>query len=225
MQVLSVLSQKGGSGKTTLAGHIAVQAELKGGGPVGALDADPQESLAEWSHARKSDSPIVEQTSLWKLREDVQSMRERGVKLLVIDTPPGITSTIRNAIEISDMVAIPVKPSPHDLRAVGRIVDLVQGIGRPLVFIVNCASPWARITSQAAIALSQHGTVAPAIVHHRADFASSMIDGRTAMELNYRSRSAAEINELWKYLIDRLHIEDRGTRSYQTSFAPFRQVV
>ena len=51
MHILSVLSQKGGSGKTTLAGHLAVQAELSGAGPVGVLDADPQESLADWAAA------------------------------------------------------------------------------------------------------------------------------------------------------------------------------
>ena len=75
------------------------------------------------------------------------------------------------------------RPSPHDLRAAGKTVELVESIGRPLVFVVNCASSWARITSDAAIALSQHGTVAPVVIHQRADFASSMIDGRTALRV------------------------------------------
>ncbi len=65
MLVLVVLTQKGGSGKTTLAGHIAVQAELSGAGPVAVLDADPQESLAEWAKERTADNPVVAQTSLW----------------------------------------------------------------------------------------------------------------------------------------------------------------
>ncbi len=95
MQIIVVLSQKGGSGKTTLAGHIAVQAELSGAGPVAVLDADPQESLAEWGNGRSADNPVVAQTSLWRLDGDVRRMRELGMKLLVIYTPPGITPTIR----------------------------------------------------------------------------------------------------------------------------------
>ncbi len=220
MQVLVVLSQKGGSGKTTLAGHIAVQAELSGAGPVAVLDADPQESLAEWANERSADHPVVAQTSLWRLDGDVRRMRDLGMKLLVIDTPPGITSTIKSAITVSDLVLIPVKPSPHDLRAVGKTVGVVGGLGKPLVFVVNCASPWARITSDAAIALSQHGTLAPAIVHQRADFASSMIDGRTVMEIARKSPSAAEIAQLWEYLNDRLN-----THLHQTDLTPLQRVA
>ncbi len=220
MQVLVVLSQKGGSGKTTLAGHIAVQAELSGAGPVAVLDADPQESLAEWANERSSDKPVVAQTSLWRLDGDVRRMRDLGMKLLVIDTPPGITSTIRTAIAVSDLVLIPVKPSPHDLRAAGKTVGVVGGMGKPLAFVVNCASPWARITSDAAIALSQHGTLAPAIVHQRADFASSMIDGRTVMEIARKSPSAAEIAQLWEYLNDRLN-----THLHHTDLTPLQRVA
>ncbi|HRW30562.1 MAG TPA: hypothetical protein P5227_11235, partial [Emcibacteraceae bacterium] len=65
-------------------------------------------------------------------------------------------------------------------------------------------TPRARITSDAAIALSQHGTVSPATIHQRTDFASSMIDGRTVMEINPESRSSKEIAELWDYVSDRL---------------------
>jgi chromosome partitioning protein len=72
------------------------------------------------------------------------------------------------------------------------------------VFIVNGASPRARITSEAAIALSQHGTVATDFVHHRSDFASSMIDGRTVMELPRATRSSAEIEALWGYVARRI---------------------
>jgi chromosome partitioning protein len=220
MRIITVFSQKGGSGKTTLAAHIAVQAELTGASPVGVLDADPQESLADWGNDRESDTPIVMQTSLWRLQEDVGLMRDRGMKLLLIDTPPGITPTIRSAIEVSDLVLVPVKPSPHDLRAAGNTFRVVEEIDRPLVFVINCASAWAHITPQAVIALAQHGTVAPAIIHQRADFASSMIHGRTVMELGRRSRSASEIAELWDYLNDRVN-----TRIHRTSFTPLKGVA
>ncbi|MDD9917304.1 MAG: hypothetical protein OXT01_21860, partial [Rhodospirillaceae bacterium] len=77
------------------------------------------------------------------------------------------------------------------------------------VFVINGATPRARITSEAAIALSQHGTLAPSIIHQRTDFAGSMIDGRTVMELPRKTRSSGEIEQLWAYLETRLPREDK----------------
>ncbi len=105
---------------------------------------------------------------------------------------------------------IPTRPSPHDLRAVGATVELAEGLGTPLVFVVNGATPRARITGEAAIALSQHGTLAPSILHQRVDFAASMIDGRTVMELNSSSRSSEEMVKLWDYINTRIDRPNRG---------------
>ena len=204
MRVLTFASQKGGSGKTTLAGHIAVQAERVGAGPVALIDADPQGSLSDWWNARAAETPWFAQTFISRLGEDLRKMAEAGVKLLVFDTPPAITTTIEHVIRVSDLVVIPTRPSPHDLRAAGATVDLVERSKGALVFVVNAATPRARISAEAAIALSQHGTVAPVTVHQRTDFAASMIDGRTVMELPESARAAEEIVELWGYLADRL---------------------
>ena len=68
-----------------------------------------------------------------------------------------------------------------------------------------------RDSSEAAVALSQHGTVAPITVHHRTDFAASMIDGRTVMEVDPEGRSSAEITALWRYVADRLEKNFRRT--------------
>jgi len=75
--------------------------------------------------------------------------------------------------------------------------------------VVNGATPRARITSEAVMALSQHGTLAPAIIHQRTAFAASMIDGRTVMEVPDEARAASEIGMLWEYLSRRLHGEHR----------------
>ena len=99
---------------------------------------------------------------------------------------------------------IPTRPSPHDLRSVGATVDICEQHNKSLVFVINGASARARITTEAIFALSQHGTLAPSIVHQRTDFAASMIDGRTVMEVAGRSKSALEIIDLWEYLEDRL---------------------
>lgn len=204
MKVLAVTSQKGGTGKTTLSGHLAVQAERAGMGPVVLIDCDPQGSLTNWWNLRQDETPVLVQTTLSKLADDLAALRETGVQLVIIDTPPAITWTIVNVVKVADLVVIPVRPSPHDLAATGSTVDLIEGLDKPMIFVVNGASQRARITGEAAVALSQHGTVAPSIIHQRTDFAASMIDGRTVMELPRAQRSASEIEMLWEYLEKRL---------------------
>ena len=211
MRVLAVASQKGGSGKTTLSGHIAVQAQLCGEGPVAIMDMDPQGSLADWWNEREASMPVFAQTTVSRLHADLEQLRSQGIKLVIIDTPPAITVAIQSVIAVAELIVVPTRPSPHDLRAAGATVDLVERAGKPLVFVLNAATPRAKITFEAAIAHSQHGTVAPVTIHHRTDFASSMIDGRTVMELDPKCKSAGEIQELWTYLADRLEKNFRRT--------------
>lgn len=204
MKVIAIASRKGGSGKTTLAGHLAVQAERAGDGPVALVDADPQGSLADWWNKRAAATPVFMQTALSDLADNIARLRDMGTKLLIIDTPPALTSSIGDIIKQSDLVVIPTRPSPHDLRSIGATVELVEHLGKPLVFVLNGATPRARITSEAVTILSRYGLLAPVIVHQRVDFASSMIDGRTVMELPGETRSAAEVGKLWTYLVSRL---------------------
>jgi chromosome partitioning protein len=209
MQIIGIASQKGGSGKTTLAGHLAVEAERAGAGPVALVDTDPQGSLSEWWNARAAGTPRFARTTPARLPQDIEQMRALGIKLLIIDTPPAIEATIADVINLCDLVVVPVRPSPHDLRAVGATVDMVERLAKPLVFVVNDATPRARITSEAVMALSQHGTLAPVILHHRTGFAASMIDGRTVCEIRGEARSADEIAALWQYLWERLSRDTR----------------
>ena len=211
MRVLALASQKGGSGKTTLSGHLAVQAQRSGMGPVVLMDIDPQGSLADWWNERKDEMPAFAQTTVARLANDLAELRERGFKLAIIDTPPAITAAIQSVIQVAELIVVPTRPSPHDLRAVGATVELCEKSSKPLLFVVNAATPLAKITYEAAIALSQHGTVAPVMIHHRVDFAASMIDGRTVMEVNPNSKSAKEVVELWAYIADRLEKNFRRT--------------
>ena len=204
MQVVAIASRKGGSGKTTLAGHLAVQAEIAGAGPVALVDVDPQGSLAKWWNTRTAENPLYVQTTLPELAENVAKLRETGVQLLIIDTPPSLDASVGEVIKVADIVLIPCRPSPHDLRSVGATLQLVEHLGKPLIFIINGAAPRAKITNEAIVLLSQHGPLAPSIIHQRVDFAASMVDGRTVMELPGASRAADEITKLWAFLLGRM---------------------
>lgn len=211
LRVLALASQKGGSGKTTLSGHLAVQAQRVGAGPVVLIDIDPQGSMSDWWNERADDYPAFAQTTVSRLATDLASLRQQGFKLAVIDTPPAITMAIQSVISVAELVVVPTRPSPHDLRGVVATADLCDRAGKPMVFVVNAATPKARITSEAAVALSQYGTVAPVTLHHRTDFATSMIDGRTVMEVDPNGRAAKEVVALWNYVSDRLEKNFRRT--------------
>lgn len=206
MKIIVFANQKGGAGKTTLAGHFAVQAEIDRLGPVVLMDSDPQGSLSDWWNERKSETPLFVAAQLENLTEQIKSLASQGVKLVVIDTPPAVSATISKVIQVADLVIIPSRPSPHDLRAVHSTIALVEKEGKAMVFVVNGAAVRAKITADAAINLSQYGKVAPVIVFQRTDFAQSMIDGRTAQELDPGSRSANEMKDLCSYVRKQLRI-------------------
>ena len=204
MRTLVLASQKGGVGKTTLAGHLAVMAEQSGEGPVALIDTDPQGSLAAWWNERKAEVPLFATVDVDGLAGHLQNLADAGIQLAIIDTPPAVTEMIRKVLKSADLVLIPTRPSPHDLRAVGTTVGLVEEADKRMVFVINGAAARAKIAGEAAVALSQHGTVAPVTIFQRTDFAGSMIDGRTVQELDPHGRSADEIRALWKYVSTQL---------------------
>lgn len=205
MKTIVLASQKGGAGKTTLAAHLAVAAERNGDGPCVLIDTDPQASLAAWWNGRTAATPAFAPVTLKELPEKLQALAQAGYAYAFIDTPPAITESIRAVVVQADIVLIPTRPSPHDLRAVGRTVELARDAERPFVFAITQAKPNSRLTIQAMAALSEHGVVVPIIIHDRVDYAASMIDGRTVLEVDPRGRSAGEITDLWPFVRARLN--------------------
>ena len=204
MYVIVLASQKGGAGKTTLAAHLAVAAEAAGDGPAVLIDTDRKVRLSAWWNVRKAEVPVLAPTRIAELPEKLVLLAGAGYGVAVIDTPPAITEAISAVVVSADLVLIPTRPSPHDLRAVGSTVSLVQAAGKPFVFVMTQAKQNTRLTIQAMAALSEHGKVAPAIVHDRVDYAGSMIDGRTVQEIDPKGRSAAEMAELWEFLKEQM---------------------
>jgi chromosome partitioning protein len=200
MKVIVLASQKGGVGKSTRSGNLAVGAELAGDGPAVLIDTDPQGSLSAWWNAREANAPALAPATLAGLGAKLEALEAAGFAYAVVDTPPAITDAIRAVVALADLVLIPVKPSPHDLRAVGRTVEIAREGGKPFYFVVTQAKGNALLTVQAMAALSEHGVVAPAIMHDRVDYASSMTDGRTVQESDPKGRSAAEVATLWAFV-------------------------
>jgi chromosome partitioning protein len=211
MHILVLASQKGGAGKTTLAAHLAVAAEAAGDGPAVLIDTDPQGSLSAWWNVREAETPALAPTTIAELPQKLAALAAAGYLIAIVDTPPAITEAIAAVVRSAELVLIPTRPSPHDLRAVGSTVELVQAAGKPFIFAVTQAKPNARLTVQAVAALSEHGAVAPAITHDRVEYAGSMIDGRTVQETESKSRSSAEMAELWGFVKARMEKKHEST--------------
>lgn len=200
MRVISFACQKGAAGKTTLVGHIGVQAELAGAGPVVLLDTDQQGALAEWWNSRQPEQPAFAHAVIDQLAETVGQLREMGFGLCVIDSASAISPTIEQVIAISDLVVIPCRPSPHDLRAATKTIDLVDSLGKQKVFVLNGATEGDRLSDEARAVLSEAGAVSPVEILNHPDYADSMFDGLTVMETAPAGQCAREIEGLWGFL-------------------------
>lgn len=200
MRVITFACQKGAAGKTTLVGHVGVQAELAGDGPVVLLDTDQQGALAEWWNSREPERPAFAHAVIDQLAETVGQLRELGFGLCIIDSASAISPTVERVIAVSDLVVVPCRPSPHDLRAVTKTIDMVDALGKSKVFVLNGATEGDRLTDEARAVLSEAGPVSPVVIYNHPDFAESMFDGLTVMEAMPGGECAREIEELWVFL-------------------------
>jgi len=214
MKTIVITSQKGGSGKTMLAAHLAVEAERTGDGPVWLIDTDRQGTLSRWHERRAAETPQLGQVPFAQIESGLAGLgKNHNAALCLIDTAPTISDQTASLVTFADLVVIPVRPSPSDLWAVAETVELVQAAGRPFLFVLTQAKPQASITAQAVAALSQHGRVAQAFIADRVAYAASMTGGNTAPELAAKGPAAEEVSALWKEMKSCFHEKLKSERS------------
>ena len=200
--IISFLNQKGGVGKTTLAVHTAMAVALAGHKVV-LVDADPQASALDWLASRKADPlfPVVGMPRA-VLHRQVPDLAA-GCDLLVIDGPPSLTDITRSAMVASDLVLIPVTPSPYDVWAAGELVRRVEEvrIGRPALaahFVISRKIVGTAIGRDVRAALAEWPSVPvlPAGVSQRVVFAETAAVGSTAVETSRDEKAVREIEDL-----------------------------
>jgi len=211
MRVLAFASQKAGAGKTTLAGHVAVQAQRSGGGTVAVIDVDPEAHLADWC-AKRADQPLKHvQAAQADLPRVIASLSAEGFELAVVDTPPAFCQSIEAVLQAADLVAIPTRPYAHDLDAANATAELARQAGKPFVFIVNGAQADTELAPDVVMTLAQYGPVATTAIPRSLAFVDAMIEGRTVMEAGTEQAAAATLEALWKYLSKRLPKKTRNS--------------
>jgi chromosome partitioning protein len=195
-KIIAVAQQKGGSGKTTLAAHLAVA--LAEGRRVAILDIDPQGSLGEWFERREQwlgepETGLSFRTaSGWGAKREARALA-REHDLVVVDTPPKSDLEARHAIEASDLVAIPVQPTAVDFWATRPTIDLIGRNGPQVILVVNRAPPRSAASAEIAAALTELGAPsAETRLGNRIAFSSSMGHGAVATETAPSSKAAEE---------------------------------
>ena len=202
MDTIVVASQKGGSGKTTAARNLAVAF----GAGTALIDTDPQGTLTSWWDRRKAHAPILVRVENG-MQATLDVLRESGVKVVIIDTPPSAHAFVGDVIALADLVLVPVRPTPDDLDAVGPTLDMIEGAGKNFCFVLSQAKPNTRLVGRTLPALASHGKVSPVVIHHREDYPTAALDGRAVTEMGSRA-AAAEVREL----LDYVRLQLRGRR-------------
>ena len=204
--IISVLNQKGGVGKTTIAVHISA-ALARQGARVLLIDADPQGSALDWSASRQAE-PLFHVVGLPKanLHKEVPAHAE-NYDHIVIDGPPRVNELARSAILAADQIIIPVQPSPYDVWAADEIVTLIreaQTFKEDIrsAFVINRKIVNTAIGRDVKEALASYQLpVLDANVCQRVSFAESAATGSTVLEIDPDSLASREIMALAKEIL------------------------
>lgn len=201
MKTVAILSQKGGTGKTTISLHLAVAAQQAGQAVV-VIDLDPQASSAGWKDSRAGDDPVVVSAPASRLTQALQAAENGGADLAIIDTAPHSGEVALAAAEVADLVLIPCRPGILDLRAIGTTARVVKLAGKPAYVVLNTVPPRAsNVLADARAAVAVHGLdVAPVSLQQRAAYAHALTAGQTAQEYERGGKAADEIGSLYKWL-------------------------
>ena len=202
-KVITIAQQKGGSGKTTIAANLATVFAIKNKLSTTILDTDPQGSLGKWFITRqeklKSKNTIQFKTaSLWGAQYEAKSLKEKS-DLVIIDTPPKIDADGRPAIEVADLILIPISPSQVDFWATESIIELAKREKKEILILINRANAKSKLIKEAVKFVNDMKVKkAKTILGNRQIFVSSMGLGLTVVEKQRTGKGCFEMLSLAK---------------------------
>jgi chromosome partitioning protein len=196
MTIIAIVSQKGGSGKTTLSVNLAAAAEAAGAVAL-IIDTDPQATASQWGAWRADKAPEVIDSAPPRIQAKVDAAKGQGATFIVIDTPPHADSAASRAVEVADLVLIPCRPSAFDLaRSRPRSAwcacsTSLRSWSSPPVRTMRHAcmrrpSNWSRAS----------GSACPNILPDRAVYRHASAAGASVVEFEPEGKAAAEIAAL-----------------------------
>ena len=205
-KVITISQQKGGTGKTTLAVHLALAFIKYHNLKVAIIDTDPQGSLGKWFMIRtekklSNDNLTFKTASLWGAQYESKALK-KDHDIVIIDTPPKIESDARPSIESADLVLIPIAASHVDFWATGAIVEIAKKANKKILVQINRSNQRSKLISKTndfikSLDLSSTKT----IIGNRQIYTASMGEGKTAVEKQKKSNAVEEIKQLSEQIL------------------------
>lgn len=202
MKTVAIISQKGGSGKTTVAVHLAVCAELAGKRSA-IIDLDPQASALEWGKRRQADTPETVRATPEQLAGLLEQARANGADLAIIDTAPHSDRAATIAAGLADIILVPCRPAAFDVAAIPvtlQILKLCNAQSRAAI-LLNAVPPRGSQADEADAGLSSLAQVVPVRLAHRAAYSHAVNDGRSVEEYEPSGKAAEEIRSLYQWIM------------------------
>jgi len=213
MRILSIISQKGGSGRSTLATALAVAAEADGK-TCAIFDLDPQASATFWRDVRQAPTPAVTAILADGLSFLLTAAQENGCDLAIIDTPPFAKDIAFAAAEHADFILIPTRPAVFDLASIKITLELLNRFDKPSAVVLTFCPPASRELSDAAQAIKELGaTLCPVQIGNRIAFSRAQQRGLVAQEFDPSGKAAQEIEQLYKYTCIRLGLKHANRKA------------
>jgi len=205
-KVITIAQQKGGTGKTTLAVHLALAFIKYHNLKVAIIDTDPQGSLGKWfmirSEKKISNQNLTFKTaSLWGAQYESKILKQDH-DIVIIDTPPKIESDARPAIEAANLVLIPVAPSHVDFWATESIIEIAKKAKRKILIQINRANHRSKLISKTHEYIkSINISATKTLIGHRQIFITSMGEGKTVVEKQRKSKAVEEIRKISEQIL------------------------
>jgi len=199
MRTITFVTQKGGSGKTTLATNCAVAAERSGLKTL-VLDLDPQGSAEAWYQDREDETPKLVHVSGAELAKAVKGAEQNGFDLVIIDTPGRDEPLTASAIRIADFCVVPCRPTPADMKATPPTVATITRLSKPAAFVLTQAPPRGGRLREAEAGLSILGIVCPVRIVSRNVYQDAHGVGLGVQEFDPDGKAAEEIKALWQWI-------------------------
>jgi chromosome partitioning protein len=203
MRVISFVSQKGGSGKSSLVFCCAVAAEEKGK-RVLILDMDEQGTSTAWYKDRDADTPVLASIRPTELAEAITRAKSSGFDVVLIDTPGRDEPSVAAAIRAADLCIIPCRPTPGDMKATPPTIATVNRLKKNAAFVLTQTAPRGKRNSEAEKGLSMLGMVCPHYIAARNAFQDAQGVGLGVTEFEPDGKAAEEIRNLWTWISKKL---------------------
>jgi chromosome partitioning protein len=205
MFTISLVGQKGGTGKTTAALGLAVQA-ARAGRAVAVIDLDPQATAANWKDRRKEENPAVVSAQASRLRHTLAACMSAEVDFVFIDTAGRNDDSALNALRVSDLALIPTRPNMVEIETLGAVNDLLRLAGNPQAFVLlNGIHPSAtKQADEARETIQRMFSLKSCPIHlcHRSAYADAPTTGRAPQELDADGKAAVELDRLFLFICE-----------------------